>query len=807
MKFKHFISIIWFVLIINAVGVLISQARCSDAASPLASLIRVSEQDDNKIPLILIHGIHGTGNDKDVTVKQDYWDKFINNQFEELNSIYELYIFQYCSDRKPVFPDISNEFGNAVEIKLNGRPHAIVAHSMGGLVAKSYMVFYKFRTGKLSGKLGGDAVFGKITLATPHHGTPGANAFDILEPYTKFGWENSVQLGLKQYWKRSGVSNSFVANRSDLRWDNFDNSFDKIPVKLDDNLWLSQANLKFERFYNKTIAYAGYLKPSDKWLISNIASKLPKANYQELLEIANELLIKGFGGRFGTTDGLVPFKSGLFCTNDPIISKLNSNAICNSQLRVRRFEPGIKNEAEDLPFHTLSLSRNGDRGYDHEEMYKNNDVLNWVVFDLKNSFKLPLQPIELPPPINFPTSPTLFLFDVSGSMNERNKIDQAKVAGLDALREIRNSSTLTTSVSIQTFSGECNNNSTKNLLDFTTNFTDAENTMSNRIPKPDGGTPLPQALEYSQNSMANYLFANRLKEGRIILLSDGESTCGDVRPAGIYSRANNLQLRSDYKVRLLTIGFDVPAGSSAERDLQYLADVSGGKYFNAADRRQLIRAFQKLIRVYIPKSSRFASNSDFACGINAFVRFDYLAALRCFKSYTQTNNTDPFGWYNLALAYEALDRYKAATECYRKYLSLFPNAPDRVQIETRIARMQQDRIDLFNYYIAVIQSDSDYLKRYYKSIFNRSNRDLAVEFNGFVREKNEFYKNLSDILEINERWLTNDSKDLSDSIETLAERSKSATFDRDAVSLLTISIGQIEEMLERLNEFGNKNIQ
>jgi Mg-chelatase subunit ChlD len=827
MNFKQFISIGGIILTLNLAGVFAVRAKCSDSNSPLTALLKI-EDDGKKIPLILIHGIHGAGHDKNVDEPNDYWNVFRAsfNDDTELKQKYSLYIFQYCSDRQPVFPNISNELGKAIENSLNGRPHVILAHSMGGLVAKSYMVFYKFKTGKL----GGDAVLGLITLATPHHGTPGANHFDTLKPYTKFGWENKVQCGLKIYWGgsfgkcaslqflNSGDANltwdSSLPNRSDLRWDNFDKSFDKEQKNNDDNIWLVNANTLFEKYKSNIIVYGGFLK-SDAGITANVISGKLNNGYfgnDDKLKITNELLYQGFNGRFGLSDGLVPYKSALFCTNQSIISKPNSNSFCQSMaFKVRRFEPGKTGEVEkeNSPVETR-IFRNEERGYDHENMRDNWDVLQMVAEDLRMFFTPQPQPVESLPPVIIPTAPTLFLFDVSGSMAENGKIEQARAAGLDALREIRtNSNSSPSPVSILTFSGNnCGGNVTQNLLGFTTNLAQAETVMNYRIPKPDGGTPLPQALQTSINTLTDYLNSNQaVKDGRIVVLSDGQSTCGEIRPAGTYSRRTDIGITSDGRIKFLTVGFDVPPGSPAERDLQYLADLTGGKYFNAADRRQLIRAFQKLVRVFVPKSSRYGSNPDFANGIKAFQRFDYLAAWRHFRAYTQANDTDPFGWYNLALAFEALDRYQAAADCYRKYLALYPNAPDRQQIEAKLVQLRQDRIDLLNYYAAVIESDLDYLKRFYQSIFNRSSADLAAEFNGFVNEKRDFYKNLADILEINERWLINDSKDLSDSFDTLADRAKQPIFDQDAVSLLTIPIGYLEELIEKLEKYRAQNLR
>jgi hypothetical protein len=71
---------------------------------------------------------------------------------------------------------------------------------------------------------------------------------------------------------------------------------------------------------------------------------------------------------------MVPFESALLCDNP------TTTFTCTSPTRVRRFEPGAKKEllVDDK---TLSINRSP-RGYDHQDMLDNSEVLNWVVKDL-----------------------------------------------------------------------------------------------------------------------------------------------------------------------------------------------------------------------------------------------------------------------------------------------------------------------------------------------------------------------------------------------------------------------------------------
>ena len=80
------------------------------------------------------------------------------------------------------------------------------------------------------------------------------------------------------------------------------------------------------------------------------------------------------------------------------------------------------------------------------------------------------------------------------------------------------------------------------------------------------------------------------------------------------------------------------------------------------------------------------------------------------------------------------------------------------------------------------------------------NDALAQEFAGFVAEKQEFYEQLMERLEINSSRLDRDAKALAASLGLLNRRGQLPSFDRDAVSLLTIPIGQLEQLIENLDK-------
>src|SRR4029078_11231822 len=125
------------------------------------------------------------------------------------------------------------------------------------LVAKSYMAQTEHKQGNSKGTKGGDTTLELITLATPHHGTPGANdpaTFRDLVPEKYKGAFGALQ---NIYWLSKKADHLAVlppaaANRSDLRWDNYDGKINASSTDI--NVELSRLNTDFEPFNSKLIA-------------------------------------------------------------------------------------------------------------------------------------------------------------------------------------------------------------------------------------------------------------------------------------------------------------------------------------------------------------------------------------------------------------------------------------------------------------------------------------------------------------------------------------------------------------------------
>lgn len=236
----------------------------------------------SRIPLILIHGVHSTDSatfaaiDGTTTNEKAYFQNFINYFYSsDLKDRYQLYRFHYLSDELSV-----QEIGQGLREwiddyilnrKIKDGKIVILAHSMGGLVARSYMEEQQHIQGAYALQYGGARVEKLITLATPHHGTPACNGLSRDLAATNSLWSAVIALASYIYngvYTATSISDSAV-NRSDLRTDNF--------FWVNDNMWLTNLNQN-KAYDDKIIAYYGTMDLEDSernQVLSNISVLTP----------------------------------------------------------------------------------------------------------------------------------------------------------------------------------------------------------------------------------------------------------------------------------------------------------------------------------------------------------------------------------------------------------------------------------------------------------------------------------------------------------------------------------------------------
>ncbi len=419
------------------------------------------------------------------------------------------------------------------------------------------------------------------------------------------------------------------------------------------------------------------------------------------------------------------------------------------------------------------------------------------------------------------TTSTLFLFDLSGSMNENGggtipKIEQAKAASKITIDGLQSGSQgVKNQVAVYGFSGDCVPDPTIEISAFTDDLITVQSQINSMFA--GGGTPLDNAIRAAECKMAAHLQKEGQKRGKLIILSDGQGTCGNIRPPGTYNSAPlqrnrfifvdagkcGLSNSANVGVSYYTVGFNIPPGSPAERDLQYLSQISGGKYLNVQNQTQLVRAFRKFNRVYQPKESPALSGlptpsvSNFMKGVTQIKEEYFDEALSVYTAFAKQHSDDCHGAYNLALMQEANDFYKEAIKNYRKYLTLCPNPSDRDFVETQIAFLEEEFREFVLFQKEVVRSDLDFLNLHYQKIQNGQSVALAEEFKGFLREKNDYYEKLPRLIDNSTSQFKSQTEDIALAFKecSMLIRRNPQTWDRDGAAIIARAYVNLEELL------------
>ncbi|MRD49729.1 hypothetical protein GHT07_20875 [Caenimonas koreensis DSM 17982] len=268
-----------------------------------------------RTPLLLVHGLGG-GNEG--------WENFLRayEQNASWRAMFKPYSFIYSTAasevlQDPAAPRTISAVGAALRAQMQlfyGKPQAapdygfgnkrvvILAHSMGGLVARAMMQEQVFA----DGQRGGDKVLHLIALATPHHGTPLADV--------------AVKLGLQTVAEISDTWPGFISGSA---WTNYDGLDLASPAC---NGWLATLNnyaplngavlgkcgavagVPLPGFYEKIVAYGARDLQSPDLAISfgafkpgSSASLVPSYSY------LHDSLPRSYGN-----DAVVPLASAQF---------------------------------------------------------------------------------------------------------------------------------------------------------------------------------------------------------------------------------------------------------------------------------------------------------------------------------------------------------------------------------------------------------------------------------------------------------------------------------------------------------------
>lgn len=260
-----------------------------------------STGDNGRIPLLLIHGWQG---DKDLRnpaklglwqySELHYWQHFLDYYLTStaLQKKYHLYLYHYPSYKHvtynaSVLNDLLQEvgqtspntdLGSAMTSTATNTPQnnlTIIAHSMGGMVARSLIEEYQ--------GLGDSKVYGAsmnklnklITLDTPHHGSTASDPSSKLAKIPKdMLTQGAADLNWDNYDNQ--LQNDVVSNiNQNYRWVNaeinnqeFDSKFcNAIDCNNTANPWLLNMNKNFESLTNsargKYVLYVAWMSDLD----------------------------------------------------------------------------------------------------------------------------------------------------------------------------------------------------------------------------------------------------------------------------------------------------------------------------------------------------------------------------------------------------------------------------------------------------------------------------------------------------------------------------------------------------------------
>ena len=173
------------------------------------------------------------------------------------------------------------------------------------------------------------------------------------------------------------------------------------------------------------------------------------------------------------------------------------------------------------------------------------------------------------------TSSVLFVVDTSGSM-AGSPLAQAK----DALRAGIGALSSGQAAGLRSFAGDCGNGG-QLLVPVATDNRDQLNNATNQLTA-GGTTPTPDALRAAAGDLPS------TGDRTIILISDGQSTCGD--PCAVATELKT-QLGIDFRVH--AVGFNAP--DVAESELSCIANATGGRYFTATNTTELSDAISAAV--------------------------------------------------------------------------------------------------------------------------------------------------------------------------------------------------------------------
>lgn len=176
-----------------------------------------------------------------------------------------------------------------------------------------------------------------------------------------------------------------------------------------------------------------------------------------------------------------------------------------------------------------------------------------------------------------PKRTIILVVDISGSMNENDRLTQAQAA----LRSTIDALDKGDVVGLHTYAGSCGDGGDLRVPPGTGNRDQLRDEVDALVA--GGGTPTPDAIRAAAAE-----FPKNGSEKVLMLVSDGESSCED--PCEVVA-----QVQKDTGVKFVahTVGFQT--SEQADQELNCIAQATGGKYFSATDQQGITDSLREAL--------------------------------------------------------------------------------------------------------------------------------------------------------------------------------------------------------------------
>jgi pimeloyl-ACP methyl ester carboxylesterase len=283
-------------------------ARCvqlyrASVDSSGVSYVAIETYEGSKIPIVVIHGLNNDIFSPEIKSLSDALA-------QEPACVPYFQVFSLEYDTTQAIDANGSAFAQALAKAFPSGGFVLIGHSMGGLAARSAL--------ELHGRdAAGTDLMSRclllITLGSPHHGTPFANASWLRDAERRYPLLSLFDAAVQRY---SGLNLS-APGVKDMAWDDFDGETPD-SAKSDASRYLGILNAAFDTLSDETSRkyrfIGGY---SDTWpsslnaIFSNPQSK--EVQYRTLgFVLAKEMPQDPSDERYVVSDGMVPLSSALF---------------------------------------------------------------------------------------------------------------------------------------------------------------------------------------------------------------------------------------------------------------------------------------------------------------------------------------------------------------------------------------------------------------------------------------------------------------------------------------------------------------